>query len=330
LGGTDNLEAYELYLIAQGKFQNDVGYTGRAPASVDDAIALDPEFALAWAFKALLHYYLLVFGPISRAEAEQDAALSAALKAIELEPSLADGYNSLGYIQTSRGEFNEAESSYNKGLQLANDTYKLIYYHYFAVGYFDKSLEVLEKMVREDALNQELRGNYLSALGLLGNMQRAEEEYARGRALFGDKWWVWGYINMTYLRLGTDHSISRDGIVRGGSIFDAVVEHHESPEDGLVELHRLYGDIEASKDFFDISIFAAYFGDLEFSMDAMEKGLSINSFGLRHVWYPIMKGVRQTPRFKKIIKEIRLVDYWKEYGWPDLCRPVGDDDFVCD
>ena len=143
-------------MIAQGKFQNDVGYTGRAPASVDDA------------FKALLHYYLLVFGPISRAEAEQDAALSAALKAIELEPSLADGYNSLGYIQTSRGEFNEAESSYNKGLQLANDTYKLIYYHYFAVGYFDKSLEVLEKMVREDALNQELRGNYLSALGLLG------------------------------------------------------------------------------------------------------------------------------------------------------------------
>jgi hypothetical protein len=25
-----------------------------------------------------------------------------------------------------------------------------------------------------------------------------------------------------------------------------------------------------------------------------------------------------------------VADYWKEYGWPDLCHPVGDDDFVCD
>ena len=23
-------------------------------------------------------------------------------------------------------------------------------------------------------------------------------------------------------------------------------------------------------------------------------------------------------------------DYWKTYGWPDLCHPVGDDDFVCE
>jgi hypothetical protein len=43
-----------------------------------------------------------------------------------------------------------------------------------------------------------------------------------------------------------------------------------------------------------------------------------------------MKGVRQLPRFKKYVREIGLVDFWKEFGWPDLCHPVGDDDFVCD
>ena len=25
-----------------------------------------------------------------------------------------------------------------------------------------------------------------------------------------------------------------------------------------------------------------------------------------------------------------LVDYWRERGWPDLCRPMGANDFVCD
>ena len=65
-------------------------------------------------------------------------------------------------------------------------------------------------------------------------------------------------------------------------------------------------------------------------MDAMEKGTKINALTLFQIWYPVMKEVRQLPRFKEFVKEIGLVDYWKEYGWPDLCRPVGDDDFVCD
>jgi hypothetical protein len=25
-----------------------------------------------------------------------------------------------------------------------------------------------------------------------------------------------------------------------------------------------------------------------------------------------------------------LVDYWREHGWPDLCRADGTDDFACD
>jgi hypothetical protein len=25
-----------------------------------------------------------------------------------------------------------------------------------------------------------------------------------------------------------------------------------------------------------------------------------------------------------------LADYYREYGWPDLCHPLGDDDFKCD
>jgi hypothetical protein len=25
-----------------------------------------------------------------------------------------------------------------------------------------------------------------------------------------------------------------------------------------------------------------------------------------------------------------FVEYWRARGWPDLCRPLGTDDFVCD
>jgi hypothetical protein len=75
---------------------------------------------------------------------------------------------------------------------------------------------------------------------------------------------------------------------------------------------------------------AAYFGDPEFALNAMERAVSLEATPLNFIWAPVLQEVRQLPRFKEFIKEIGLVDYWKEFGWPDLCRPVGDDDFVCD
>jgi hypothetical protein len=35
-------------------------------------------------------------------------------------------------------------------------------------------------------------------------------------------------------------------------------------------------------------------------------------------------------RFKAYVRKAGLVDYWRARGWPDLCRPMGADDFVCD
>ena len=29
-------------------------------------------------------------------------------------------------------------------------------------------------------------------------------------------------------------------------------------------------------------------------------------------------------------ERIGMVDYWRARGWPDLCRSMGADDFVCD
>jgi hypothetical protein len=26
-----------------------------------------------------------------------------------------------------------------------------------------------------------------------------------------------------------------------------------------------------------------------------------------------------------LVEDLGLVDYWKQYGWPDDCRPVGED-----
>ncbi len=41
-------------------------------------------------------------------------------------------------------------------------------------------------------------------------------------------------------------------------------------------------------------------------------------------------GLRADPRFKEIVRDVGLVDYWRASGnWGDYCKPVGNDDFEC-
>jgi hypothetical protein len=40
--------------------------------------------------------------------------------------------------------------------------------------------------------------------------------------------------------------------------------------------------------------------------------------------------MRKLPRFKEFVRQSGLVDYWREYGWPDMCRRLGENDFECD
>jgi len=338
LGGTENIEAYEHYLLAKGLWQrtldegNVYNTLKRAHKSIDAAIELDAKFALAWAHKSIIHLYLAIFGPAIRADSEHDTALSTALKAIELEPKLWIGYLSLCGIQAMKGEFIEAEASYNKAHELTIELswFSIDQPRNLAVGNFRKAQEVMEELVRNDPLNMELRGFYLLNFGFLGDIQRAEEEYKRGRPLFGNQWF-WGNVLITVLRLGTCQSLSRDDLVYSDPIFDAAKKYLDSPKEGLVELQRLYSKENlTSRDFLYIAIWAAYFGDAELAADVMEKVLSMQAADAFFFWLPVMREVRQTYRFKALIKKVGLVDYWNKFGWPDICHQLDGGDFECD
>jgi hypothetical protein len=47
-------------------------------------------------------------------------------------------------------------------------------------------------------------------------------------------------------------------------------------------------------------------------------------------WAPPYAPLRKTERFKTYVRKIGLVDYWRARGWPDLCHPIGADDFACE
>ena len=49
-----------------------------------------------------------------------------------------------------------------------------------------------------------------------------------------------------------------------------------------------------------------------------------------HLWGPSLAEYRASDAFKDFIRQTKMNAYWRKHGWPDLCRPLGDDDFECD
>ena len=334
LGGTDNTAAYELYLVARGQlidFEMD-----RALGSIDAALLLDPEFALAYALKSYIHNGLAYAGSDSRIAAELDAGLQAAQKAIELEPNLAEAHLALGIVRTSEAKWIEAETAYQKALELTTDPssrHELeLAAQYISVGYFEKAKGILEARIRTES-NRLWYSQYIELLfAFFGDRQKAEEENKIAKELFGDEWR--DDIIMFSLRLGSGDIVPRDEWPKEVSVeFDALGIDLESPEQSLAVYRQIYvnmGDKVPIASLMGISMLAAYFDDPDFAMELIEKVGIQRVDAISNLWYPVMKEVRQLPRFKEFVKEIGLVDYWNEFGWPDLCRPVGDDDFKCD
>jgi TolB-like protein len=330
LGGTDNEKAYEQYLIAKGQINYNL-----ALKSIDTAIALDPKFALAWAWKAQIHWSIAIFGPANQAASEKESGLSAALKAIELEPNLGQAYLSLGVLKMVKGKFIEAELAFQKGVGLTTETINYSDFgfdrHYSVVGNLKKYNEILDEDRRKDPLNQSTRMWYIFSLMLLGDTRRVEEEIEGAKALFGNEWGL-GDSTPTNIYLAAGDVTPLDKMSYSNRIYNSAKKYLHSPKEGLEDLHQIYNENEnlSSADFMYISAWAAFFGDPSFAMQAAEKGVSIESSGLFFVWCPVMKDVRKLPRFKKYVKEIGLVDYWNKFGWPDLCHKLDNGDFECD
>jgi hypothetical protein len=47
-------------------------------------------------------------------------------------------------------------------------------------------------------------------------------------------------------------------------------------------------------------------------------------------WHPSYAAVRRTDRFKTVVRDLGLVDYWRARGWPAQCHATRAGDFACD
>jgi adenylate cyclase len=116
---TENLKAYELYLL--GRFElnkfTERGFTNSAQ-NFQQAIALDPEFALAHAGLAEAYNLISYWGYVAPKEGFPKAK-RAARKALELDSQVAEAHTALAYTEFQyEWNFGEAEMEFKEAIRL--------------------------------------------------------------------------------------------------------------------------------------------------------------------------------------------------------------------
>lgn len=169
---TNNAEAYQLYLKGRFHWSKRTGKDlQKSIEYYDQAIALDPNFALAYA--GLSSSYVLLSGYAQSSPHESfPKAKENARKALELDESLAEAHTSLSYALFNYDwNFDESEKQMKRAIEL-NPNYSTAYHWYgnanlLAMGKMDESVAAMEKARDLDPLsliiNADLATSYLSA-----------------------------------------------------------------------------------------------------------------------------------------------------------------------
>ncbi len=158
VGGTQDARAYEAYL--RGRYELNKGeseqFLRSALAAFDEAVALDPSFALAHASRAIALLDITRSGYVPYAEGFPQAR-SAAERALELAPDAPEGHVALGRVKLAADrDWQGAEASLRKAAQLNPSdasAYDVLGSLASLLGKHDEAVEASRRAVSLDPLS---------------------------------------------------------------------------------------------------------------------------------------------------------------------------------
>lgn len=187
--GTRDADAYQLYL--KGRYawnQRNEKSLRKAIDLFERSIEEDPEFALAWAGLADSWAVLPSYAEADREQAMAEAR-TAAERAVELGPRLAEAHTSLAAVLGNVGKLEEAEVHYRKALEL-NPNYATAR-HWLGTLYHgterpDAALAELQQAEELDPISRAIKLSLADSLSDIGDLDAALEKLVELRELDPD------------------------------------------------------------------------------------------------------------------------------------------------
>lgn len=326
---TKNLDAYELYLKAQGLYHiRSYENLPEIAELYEKAVTIDPDFAQAWA--GLSATYLVFPGwNFGTREDYYPKAKKAADRASQLDDKLALPYTVRGGIASKEGDMIGAIEQMDKALKLDPKNLQTIYFRaaiILGLGYLNQA-ETGFRHCLELGPNYEICRRFLSfTLLFKGETKKANELFLAGM-LKGQASYRYTFLNY-YSSIGDTQGL--------------ILLFSNTFKDGfwMRELeYKFHTDNSYSLDAFNADVRSNNLHhngeDAPFDDFSLQK--ASDNFFAQFLWSPYQPILRR-PELRdeylriqrKEIQKYGLDDYWRKYGFPPACRAVGDDDFECD
>lgn len=174
------LRAYGAYLKARDYWFNPTPDSlTRFKESLDHAIEIDPEFALAYSMLGGYYTMLANLG-IKPSREVIPLARAAELEALRVDPSLAEAHALLGVCEGDEYDWNEAERRWRLAMarQPVSPDVRFWYgFHYLLpTGRFLEAVEAMARTLQDDPLNLLYRHHLAVGLRNAGHLEDAEAE----------------------------------------------------------------------------------------------------------------------------------------------------------
>jgi tetratricopeptide (TPR) repeat protein len=251
----------------------------------------------------------------------------AAKRAIAVDPAYAGGYAAFRG-RFFQGQWTEAIDLAKQGLALDPEEPELLNNYSLtlrALGYLKESMHIREQLA------------LLEPFDALYNRQTAEFMLANGRSDEGIK-----SLEALHGAAVADYPLA-EAYAEQGRFNEAADALLEAPayqavrplHDAAVQVFRSVAEGKEPPSNLpvfegDFSFVYVALGDPERLLDWPEKAMRDGDYRPSgFLWWPTPANVRKTERFKTLVRNAGLLEYWRARGWPDLCRPVGANDFVC-
>lgn len=331
---TNNIEAYNLYL--KGRFfwntrtkfglQNSIEF-------FNQAVELDPDFALAWAGLADAYHILSGWGWYIPKEEGEEIAKQYAIKALEIDPNLAEAHATLGFILCYiEWEWEEAEDELTEAIRL-NPNYAFARQIYSQLsdikGDRKKAREQIDIALELDPLSPIIHyisatlyyneGNFIEALNECKEIKLLEENFT------SIHWWIF----KNYYRLGDGANalnelkimFEQDTLTQKYSE-QAETIFVERGHDGLIELLVEVTEmlININPDYLQNLYWKGYLSELyaiagnkEKALELIEFNMEKNTEGDRFIRlinnYDYLI-IREEERFRQIVDTLGLTEYY--------------------
>jgi TolB-like protein/DNA-binding winged helix-turn-helix (wHTH) protein len=318
-----NPQAYDAYLRGRYLWNKRTGQDMRKGIEYfEQAVKIDPNCAPAYAGIADSYDLLAFYGPLPAATASAKAR-QAALKAVALDGSLAEGHASLAQVLFHYDwNWPLAEKEYRLAIAL-NPNYATGHHWYGAfltlMGRYDEGLAEMKKAQKLDPLSLIINTEVGSTLFYCGKHDLAIKQLQSTQELYPNSWYLRSWLGQVYLakgdqREGLQELESAVRLSGGNGSTLAMLAYGYGVSGEPAKARRILATLEtkAKRSYvspYDFAVVYTGLGNKDLAVKDLEKAfheryISMHYLNVDRHW--LFRSLRSDPRFQAILRRMNF------------------------